>query len=185
MISQKELQETWPELADRIWHILNSPKNPDISQDEYIEWQLDRFCVILDTLKPWAHGVEVIRLEGGYELTEGRSIPRSWYYRDTIAYYVNRGDAYNTTIIFDVIKQEFVVSCVADWTEANIQPYKIEEARQKWAEYNAIPKTNDDLLPMLAEDWGMFEAGELTARVLAWFQRQYGDVTYHTLLGDL
>lgn len=185
MITQKDLQETWPTLAERLWHIFTSPKNPDINEDEYREWQLDSFNAILDTEKPWAHGVEHIRLPGGYEITEDRTVSRSWFYGDTIAYYVNRGDSYAATILYDLIEREWFITCTEEWERANVQPYRIEEARQKWAEFKAVPLLSDELLPALSRDWEHFEEGTLHAQVIAWFQRQYGEVTYYSLIGEL
>lgn len=55
-----------------------------------------------------AHGVEAIR-------------GRNWdsFYHDIVALYVNRGDSYTTTLMFDVTRDRFLVSSMGDWVERN------------------------------------------------------------------
>lgn len=54
------------------------------------------------------HGVEAIR---GENITDG-------YYGDIVALYVNMGDTYNATILFDVDRHKFYATSYGDWVEA-------------------------------------------------------------------
>lgn len=54
------------------------------------------------------HGVEAIRDENVW----------NDYYGDTIALYVNTGDTYNATIVFDIGEVEFYLTSYGDWLEA-------------------------------------------------------------------
>jgi len=54
---------------------------------------------------------------GGYgvEAIEGEWHDR--YYQNIVALYVNMGDTYNTTILFDAVKGRFHVTSWGDWVE--------------------------------------------------------------------
>ncbi len=54
------------------------------------------------------HGVEAIRAEGA----------RDSYYMDTVALYVNMGDTYAATLIYDVPRDRWWVTTWGDWLEA-------------------------------------------------------------------
>lgn len=54
------------------------------------------------------HGVEAIRDENAYDS----------YYGDVIAEYVNTGDAYSATLLYDVREHTFHVTSYGDWYEA-------------------------------------------------------------------
>jgi len=54
------------------------------------------------------YGVEAIRDENYWE---------SWWWKDTIALYVNMGDSYVPTILYDVNERNFRVACTADVIE--------------------------------------------------------------------
>lgn len=54
-----------------------------------------------------AHGVEAIREEGAWDN----------YYGDAIAIYVNTGDAYTGTLLYDTEKEEFWLTTYGDWLE--------------------------------------------------------------------
>ncbi len=54
------------------------------------------------------HGVEALRDENAWDN----------YYGDTIATYVNMGDTYETTLLYDVREHEFHVTSWGDWYEA-------------------------------------------------------------------
>lgn len=55
------------------------------------------------------HGVEPIRLEGAYV---------NRYYDNIIASYVNMGDTYITTIVFDHVSQSYLITSWGDFYES-------------------------------------------------------------------
>jgi hypothetical protein len=61
------------------------------------------------------HGIEPIR---------GKWHDR--YYQDIVALYVNMGDTYNTTLLFDAVKTKFYVTSWGDFVESKSRLYEIE-----------------------------------------------------------
>jgi len=61
---------------------------------------------------------KIDKLIGGYgiEVIKGEE-ENNKYYRDIIAEYVNMGDTYITTILFDVDERKFLLTSVGDWHE--------------------------------------------------------------------
>jgi hypothetical protein len=48
------------------------------------------------------------------------------YWTDTVAIYVNMGDTYVTTIIFNTVDNKFEVGSIGDWIEENQNKYEIK-----------------------------------------------------------
>lgn len=61
------------------------------------------------------HGVEAIR--GDYHVDN--------YYHDIVGLYVNMGDTYNLTLLYDTDRGKFYVTTMGDWVEKNDRRYKI------------------------------------------------------------
>lgn len=81
-------------------------RNPD-----GVDEQLDRLNTALD-----GFGIEAI--EGAEE--------RSNYYGNIVALYVNMGDTYDTTLLYDVPHRRFIQTSWGDWVERNQERYGIE-----------------------------------------------------------
>lgn len=62
------------------------------------------------------HGVEAIR--GDYHVDN--------YYYDIVALYVNMGDTYNGTILYETDTGRFLVTTMGDWVEQNERRYNIQ-----------------------------------------------------------
>jgi hypothetical protein len=62
-----------------------------------------------------AHGVEAI--EGDHQVDR--------YYYNIVALYVNTGDTYNPTVIYETENERFLVWTFGDWVEANERKYGI------------------------------------------------------------
>lgn len=62
-----------------------------------------------------AHGVEAIR---------GKYVDR--YYGDIVAEYVNVGDSYAGTLLFNTVTKKFSLTSWGDFVEKNSKRYKIE-----------------------------------------------------------
>lgn len=60
-----------------------------------------------------AHGIEVIRGEDGI-----------------VAHYVNTGDTYNPTLLYDVNQDKFYLTTWGDWVERYNRKYKIDQVMQ-------------------------------------------------------
>jgi hypothetical protein len=62
---------------------------------------------------------EANELIGGYgvEAIKSEEFWESWWWQDTIALYVNMGESYAPTILYDVTERNFKVTSHADWTE--------------------------------------------------------------------
>lgn len=61
------------------------------------------------------HGIEAIR-----------GMRHDRYYQDIVALYVNMGDTYNTTLLFDAVKTKFHVTSWGDFVEVKTKSYEIE-----------------------------------------------------------
>jgi len=62
-----------------------------------------------------AHGIEAIQ---GDHHVDG-------YYHNIVALYVNTGDTYNTTLLYETERECFIVTSWGDWVEKNQRKYKI------------------------------------------------------------
>ena len=62
-----------------------------------------------------AYGVEAVRGD----------IPRRSPYGDIVLLYVNTGDTYNTTLVYDTHKDKFSVASMGDWVERHGDKYDI------------------------------------------------------------
>lgn len=68
------------------------------------------------------------RLIGGHgtEVVRGRHVDN--YYGDIVAEYVNVGDTYAATVLFDTIKKAFRLTTLGDWLEKCPKSYELERA---------------------------------------------------------
>lgn len=59
------------------------------------------------------------KLIGGYgvEAIRGESNSYQSYFGDIVALYVNTGDIYNATVVYDVAKRQFYATTMGDWVE--------------------------------------------------------------------
>ena len=89
-----------------------------IADAEYGRARADAVDTALDVIDDIldAHGVEAIR--GNYHVSN--------YYYDAVALYVNMGDSYNGTVLYDTEKEKFYVTTYGDWVERNERRYKIQ-----------------------------------------------------------
>jgi hypothetical protein len=57
-------------------------------------------------------------IEGyGIEAIRGEAPTYRFYYQDIVALYVNTGDTYTGTVVYDVEKQQFQLTTFGDWVE--------------------------------------------------------------------
>lgn len=63
------------------------------------------------------HGVEAIR---------GSARPMSRYFVDIVALYVNTGDTYNNTIVYDTVREKFIPTTMGDFVERYSRKYGID-----------------------------------------------------------
>jgi hypothetical protein len=61
------------------------------------------------------HGIEAVR--GDYHVDN--------YYYDTVALYVNMGDTYAATLLFETDTGRFKLTTLGDWVEKNQRRYRI------------------------------------------------------------
>jgi len=61
------------------------------------------------------HGIEPVR--GDYYVDQ--------YYDDTVALYVNTGDLYTASIIYDTVADKFYATDLGEWMEARQKKYKV------------------------------------------------------------
>lgn len=68
------------------------------------------------------------RLIGGHgtEVVRGRYVDN--YYGDFVAEYVNVGDTYAATLVFDTVKKAFRLTTLGDWLEKCPKSYDLERA---------------------------------------------------------
>lgn len=63
-----------------------------------------------------AHGIEAIR--GDYSVDN--------YYHDVVALYINMGDSYDATLLYETENEQFLVTSFGDWVERNERKYSIQ-----------------------------------------------------------
>lgn len=76
---------------------------------------VDRVLAELDA-HMGGYGIEAIR--GEYHVDN--------YYYDIVALYVNTGDTYNATVLYETEKERFLVTTMGDWVEHNDRRYRIQ-----------------------------------------------------------
>ena len=90
------------------------------------------------------HGVETIRKEPGWKLTEDR-IQWEWLL------YCNTGETYQDTACYDLIKGEFFVGSWGDWYEENTEA--ITDPWEIISDCDATITTLDDIKFVIIESW--------------------------------
>ena len=60
----------------------------------------------------------------GVEAIQG-NFSVSSYYRDIVALYINRGETYETTILYETAAERFRITSWGDWVERNQEKYEI------------------------------------------------------------
>lgn len=80
--------------------------------DKKAEENLEKIDKLID-----GHGVEVIN---GEKNTPGG------FWQNAVAAYVNIGDTYNATVLYDVNEKEFLLTTWGDWAEKNQEKYDIQ-----------------------------------------------------------
>ena len=92
--------------SKRIEKLIEHANNPN---------KVDKVLETVDKLTN-ANGIEAIR--GDHHVDN--------YYQDIVALYVNMGDTYDTTLLYDTSEDKFLVTSFGDWVEANKRKYKIQ-----------------------------------------------------------
>jgi hypothetical protein len=89
-------------------HIANNVRNAQDAED---------VDIVLDLVNEYirGHGVEAIR--GDYHVDN--------YYFDIVALYVNTGDAYSPTLLYETDTDRFMLTTWGDWVERNERKYSI------------------------------------------------------------
>jgi hypothetical protein len=80
------------------------------------------------------HGVESIRGDGP-----------GGFWQDSVAIYVNTGDTYSATILYDTTKEKFALTTMGDFVEQNQDKYQIESVLTETAEVAYIVQTDTGL----------------------------------------
>lgn len=80
------------------------------------------------------HGIEPIQLDENHELQEDKGYINTFYWSNTVALYINRGDTYDATVVYDVAENSFTVSSWGDWYENNVVDVSEKNAIKSVAE---------------------------------------------------
>jgi hypothetical protein len=94
-----DVKSNFPEIADEIISTIN-----DVNTNNPRE--IDDVMDVIDNLIS-GYGVEVIRSNN----------INNKYWIDVVATYINLGDTYKTTILYDVINNEFLCISYGNWIE--------------------------------------------------------------------
>jgi hypothetical protein len=94
--NQEKIEKHYPTTTHWVTTCYNHPTNQD-------EIAMEMFNELLD-----GFGVEAIRSEGEHVDN---------YHFDIVATYVNMGDTYNTTVVYDTIDKRFMVTSWGDFVE--------------------------------------------------------------------
>ena len=99
--SVKRLREAFPGKALRLRAIMEECGD----QGEELEGTMDQLDTVLD-----GHGVELISGSGDTAANDS-------YFPDVQALYVNMGDTYNTTIVYDLVDERYLLTTMGDEVE--------------------------------------------------------------------
>ncbi len=111
----KEISKAFPKLGEAKAKELAEALAHPFKVDEESEGRFDDdFLKAVDDAMDAANDV----LDGyGVEAVQGEGADLGRYWRDTIALYVNLGDTYDTTILFDTDREEFLIGSWGDFLE--------------------------------------------------------------------
>ena len=123
--SAREIKEAFPDLSvTQTQELARAIKSRTVSVDSALE---------LANTMLGGFGIEPVREEG---------VTVSSYYQDIVALYVNMGDTYDATILYDTVNQEFQITSWGDWyawweEEGRVlwmgpDPAEAEEGRHTW-----------------------------------------------------
>lgn len=128
-IEKQALMEAWQvdsETIDLIYQVING--EVDLSQFESVnQWrsqcynppnELEEKMKALNELID-GFGIESSRMEGYY---------KNHYWSDCICLYVNQGESYALTIVYDVVNDQFEFTSWGDWIEA-MEQYLIDQLK--------------------------------------------------------
>lgn len=108
------VREEWPEVADQIFALIDGKVRPWEIDDSISawtsyqgRWTTRREQRICDKLKAMSKLIEGFGTEAIFD--SGASWPDMEY--------VNMGDTYNTTILFDFVEDRYMVTTWGDWIE--------------------------------------------------------------------
>jgi len=77
----------------------------------------DKVDKVLEEADKLIDGSGIEAINGDYHVNN--------YYHDIVALYVNTGDTYNTTLLYETERDRFLVTSFGDWVERNERKYKI------------------------------------------------------------
>lgn len=84
----------------------------------YYGFQPDEADQLLEAANVVLHGYGVEAIRGMAEVPRG-------YYHDIVALYVNMGEMYDNTILYETVAERFLVTTAGDWIEANEEYHDI------------------------------------------------------------
>lgn len=70
--------------------------------------------------------VAVNSMIGGYGVEAIRGRWHDRYYQDIVGLYVNTGDTYNVTLVYDTVEDEFIITTMGDFVEETTEEYEIQ-----------------------------------------------------------
>lgn len=106
----KNLQEWFPEISAEDAKALAKYMKQGAGDRHSVDNALDTINQVIG-----GYGVEAIR--GDYHVDN--------YYYDIVGLYVNTGDTYNATVVYDTERERFEVTTFGDWVEKNQKRYNI------------------------------------------------------------
>lgn len=105
----KNLQE-WLKLEPSVARALASEMKSAAGDEEAVDRALENANATI-------HGYGIEPINGDYHVDN--------YYFDIVALYVNTGDTYNATVLYETEKEKFLVTTMGDWVERNERRYRI------------------------------------------------------------
>ena len=103
------------------------------------------------------HGVENITRDA-FEKNDVYKSSDKIYFVDTVALYVNLGDTYITTILYDVVKEDYFCTSYGDWLEEN--DVLVYDDTSKFDESD-LEDMNESKMPGLVKDDIIFTAKDM------------------------
>jgi len=88
----------------------------DLNIDGKYAWEIKRLMDKSDADKTMEHA-NYVMMAFGVEPVHDENAQVNQYWQNTIALYVNRGDTYDTTLLYDTDKDRFYITSWGDWYE--------------------------------------------------------------------
>ncbi len=128
-MAKKKIQMTESQFKDFIKNIVLESKMSRSLEDEFNAnptSTLKKAMKMTIGMNPEERLQEINDMVGGYGVESIEGNGNSRYWMDTVALYINMGDTYNTTLLYNTDLDKYTITTWGDWVERNQRRYGIQ-----------------------------------------------------------